>query len=343
MEPPLTPFEIEVIAPNLKRRLSGVTATVLRLVPIQARMIGIVTTGPGLPPDLPHVALWRIPFLPRRRRVWHARRNLDLLAGVVLKRLFRADYRMVFTSSSPRSRSRWTRWLLGQCDQLVATHERNARVMPGQCRVIPHGVDVTAFSPLPRGHFHRPDLQLIGCFGRIRPAKGTADLIEALCRLLPRHPGWGAVIMGRVMPKDTAFAEGLRHRVARAGLADRILFLPETPLTEMAAAYSDLGLYVSPSHLEGFGLTPLEAMACAVPVVASRGIGAFDEQIEDGVTGRLFRCGDPEDLEQTLAALISDPQGLARMAEAARRRSVDHFSIQAEAKALVALYREMLA
>ena len=69
--------DIDVIAPNLKRRLSGVTATVVRLVPMQARRIGIVTTGPGLPADMPHVALHRLPFLPRRRRVWHARRNVE--------------------------------------------------------------------------------------------------------------------------------------------------------------------------------------------------------------------------------------------------------------------------
>lgn len=50
---------IEVIAPNLKRRLSGVTTTVVRLIPLLAREIAIVTTGPGLPPDLPHLPLWR--------------------------------------------------------------------------------------------------------------------------------------------------------------------------------------------------------------------------------------------------------------------------------------------
>lgn len=342
IQPP-NPLEIEVIAPNLKRRLSGVTATVVGLVPLQARQIGIVTTGPGLPPGLPHLALARIPFLPRRPRVWHARRNLDLLAGVVLKRLLRADYRLVFTSSSPRPRSGWTRWLLGHCDRLVATHGRNAKVMPDICRIIPHGVDTQAFAPRPKGYFQRPDLRLIGCFGRIRPAKGTADLVEALCHLLPQHPGWGGVIMGRVMPKDAAFAEGLRQRIAHAGLADRIFFHPEARLTDMAAAYSDLGLYVAPSHLEGFGLTPLEAMACAVPVIASRGIGAFDEQIEDGVTGRLFTCGNAADLKHVLADLITNPEGLATMAEAARQRAISQFSIEGEASALVDLYREMLA
>ena len=58
-----------------------VTTTVLRLVPVQAREIGIVATGPGLPPEVPHVSLWRVPFLPRRTRVWHARRNNEMVLG----------------------------------------------------------------------------------------------------------------------------------------------------------------------------------------------------------------------------------------------------------------------
>ena len=65
-----------VVAPNLKRRLSGVTATVVRLIPVQAKMIAIRATGPGLPPDVPHIPLLRAATLPRDRwRVWHARRN----------------------------------------------------------------------------------------------------------------------------------------------------------------------------------------------------------------------------------------------------------------------------
>ena len=88
--PALSP--IEVIAPNLKRRLSGVTATVVRLIPIQARQIGIVTTGPGLPPSLPHISLSSLPFLPRDRwRVWHARRNTEMALGLILRGLFRTS------------------------------------------------------------------------------------------------------------------------------------------------------------------------------------------------------------------------------------------------------------
>ena len=336
--------EIEVIAPNLKRRLSGVAATVLRLVPLQAREIGIVTTGPGLPPDLPHLPLWRIPFLPRRARIWHARRNTDLLAGVILKRLFRVDLRLVFTSSSPRARSGWTRWLIGHCAAVVATSPRNAAVMPAQipCEVIPHGIDTAIFSPQSPGFFALPGQKLIGCFGRIREKKGSADLVRALIRVLPAHPEWSAVLMGRITTKEQNFAAGLRAEIRAAGLEPRILLLPETDPSQMPAAYSDLSLYVAPSHYEGFGLTPVEAMACGVPVMASRGVGTFDDQVQEGETGLLVPPRDVDALAAALNDLLSDPARLAKMAKVARAHVETHFAIDAEAAALNRLYRRLL-
>ncbi|MFN3526833.1 MAG: glycosyltransferase family 1 protein, partial [Paracoccus sp. (in: a-proteobacteria)] len=92
-----------VIAPNLKRRLSGVTATVVRLIPVQARMIDIRATGPGLPPDLPHIPLARAACMPRDRwRVWHARRNTEMALGLILRHVLRRKYRLLFTSAAQR-------------------------------------------------------------------------------------------------------------------------------------------------------------------------------------------------------------------------------------------------
>lgn len=335
--------EIEVIAPNLKRRLSGVTATVVRLVPLQAKTIGIRATGPGLPPDVPQIALWRLPFLARRPRVWHARRNSDLLIGVILLRVFRMDLRLIFTSSSPRKRSGWTLWLLSHCVRLVATAPKNAGVMPKPCTLIPHGVDTQVFQPKGRGYFDRPTQHLIGCFGRVRDKKGTADFVQALCAILPTRPVWSGVIMGRIQAKDEGFAQGLRKKIAQAGLSERIIFAPETTLDRMPEAYSDLAIYVAPSHLEGFGLTPIEAMACGVPAVATQGVGAFDDQVSEGVTGHLVPPAAPDELARVLAGLIDAPEHLADLADAARRHAEARFSLEGEAAALNTLYREVLA
>ena len=78
-----------VIVPNFKIRLSGVTSTIIALLPIQSKLISMKATGPGLPKDLPHIPLIKLIFLSREiSRVWHARRNTEMLVGILLKFMF---------------------------------------------------------------------------------------------------------------------------------------------------------------------------------------------------------------------------------------------------------------
>ncbi|MBI1171021.1 glycosyltransferase [bacterium] len=344
-EPALS--QIEVIAPNLKRRLSGVTATVVRLIPVQARQIGIVTTGPGLPPDLPHVALWRMAFLPRDRwRVWHARRNTEMLLGLILRHVLRRKLRLLFTSASQRRHTGYTRWLIERMDGVVATSARTAAYLARPAQVILHGIDTTGFAPAAdraalRRRLGLPDGVLIGCYGRIRAQKGTGDFVEAMIALLPQRPNVVALVMGRATDPHAAYLDGLKAQVARAGLSDRIRFLPEVAVDQMPDWYRALDIYVAPQRWEGFGLTPLEAMACAVPVVAAR-VGAFEELIAPGETGALVDPGDVAALARATAALIDDPDLRAAQSVAARSRVERGFRIEDEAAALIAVYRRLL-
>ncbi len=339
------PDPIEVIAPNLKRRLSGVTATIVRLVPVQARMIGIVTTGPGLPGDLPHVPVWRLPFLRRRLRVWHARRNTEMLLGLVL-RACGMRLRLLFTSASQRRHTGYTRWLIGRMDAVVATSAKTASYLERPATVIHHGIDTQGFAPAAdraalRARLGLPDGVLVGCYGRIRAQKGTDAFVDAMIALLPARPAVTALVMGRATEGQGAFLEGLKAKAAAAGLQDRILFPPEVTVDRMADWYRVLDLYVAPQRWEGFGLTPIEAMACAVPVVATR-VGAFEE-IVTPETGALVAPGDIAALTAACVPFLDDPARLASAAQAARDRAVAAFRIEDEAAALVAIYRGLLA
>jgi mannosyltransferase len=339
---------IDVIAPNLKRRLSGVTATVIRLVPVQAQAIGIVTTGPGLPADLPHVPLWRLALMPADRpRVWHARRNTEMLAGLILRHLFRRRLRLLFTSAAQRRHTGWTRRLIAAMDAVVATSPQAAAFLDRPARVIPHGVDTALFHPAA----DRPALRralglpqtgpLIGCFGRLRAQKGTDVLVGAALDVLPRHPGATLVFTGRETADNRGFMGALRDQIAAAGLADRIRFLGERPWEEIVHLYAALDLFVAPARHEGFGLTPLEAMASGVPVIATR-TGAFETQVAEGETGWLVPPGDAAALAAALDTALSDPARLAAMGAAARSRVETGFAIGTEAARLVALYRDLL-
>jgi mannosyltransferase len=342
------PRDIKVLAPNLKRRLSGVTATIARLVPVQAHDIGIRATGPGLPADVPHLPLWRVVLLSRDRwRVWHARRNTEMALGLVLRHVLRLRLRLMFTSASQRVHTGYTRWLIHRMDAVVATSRRSAAYLEVPATVILHGIDTGTFSPASdpaaiRARLGLPvDALLVGCYGRIRTQKGTGDFVAAMIRLLPDMPQVTALVMGRATEAHGSYLEGLKAQVENAGLAGRIRFLPEVPVDAMADWYRVLDLFIAPQRWEGFGLTPLEAMACGTPVLATR-VGAFEDLVVAGTTGDLIAPEDPEAMTAAAKALLADPARLAAMRRAARAHVEDGFRIEDEARALIAIYRHLL-
>lgn len=343
------PDAIEVIAPNLKRRLSGVTTTVVRLVPLQARLIGIVTTGPGLPPHLPHLPLWRCFILPRDRwRVWHARRNTEMVLGLILRHLFRRRLKLLFTSAAQRRHKGFTRWLIRQMDRVVATSAQAASYLEVPATVVMHGVDCDIFHPaedrpaLRRALGLDEEALLIGCFGRVRAQKGVDLLVDAALALLPSRPLVQVLFTGRVTDDQRGFYEAEQARLRAAGLDGRVRFLGELDWDAVAQHYRVLDLFCAPARWEGFGLTPLEAMASGVPVVAAR-VGAFEALIHEGETGSLVPPGDAAALAEAIRHWIDDPARMAQGARAARAHVEVNHRIEAEADCLVAIYHEMLA
>lgn len=339
--------DIAVIAPNFKRRLSGVTATIVRLVPIQARDIGIAATGPGLPDHVPHISLWRVLTLPRDRwRVWHARRNTEMLGGLILRHVFRRRLRLLFTSASQRQHSGYTKWLISKMDAVIATSGKTAQYLDRPAHVVMHGIDADGFCPAEdksalRRALGYPQGVLVGCFGRVRRQKGVDLFVDAMLRVLPKHPDAHGLVMGRVTDAHEGFVAEQKAKVAASPVAERIHFLPEHAIDRMAEPYAALDLYVAPQRWEGFGLTPLEAMACGVPVVATRA-GAFEDLIADDETGRLVDIGDLDAMTAAIDMLLTDEDRRQDWAEKARRRVLAGFRIEDEAAALVEIYRGLL-
>lgn len=343
------PDQIDVLAPNFKRRLSGVTATVVRLVPRQAKSIAIASVAPDLPDHVPQISIGALLTMsrggPSGARVWHARRNTEMLAGLVLKHLLRKRLKLLFTSASQRQHTGYSKWLIRRMDRLIATSARTASYLDGPADVVLHGIDAESFRPPPdRSALQRelglPDGPVIGCFGRIRAQKGTDLFVDCMLSCLRERPGT-AILLGRATQKHHSFEQDLKDRVARAGMAERIRFLGEVDVDKIAPYYQALDLFIAPQRWEGFGLTPLEAMACGVPVIATR-VGAFDELVLDGETGTLIERDDLSAMTRATALLLDDPALRAKMATAARAHVEEHFSLEREAERLIAIYREML-
>lgn len=348
---PVDPAGLEVLAPNFKKRLSGVTATVERLVPLQHRSLAIAAVAPRLPAHVPQIRLRDLLTLPcagpSGARVWHARRNSEMLAGLVLKHLLRKRLKLVFTSASQRHHTLWSKALIARMDAVIATSQATARYLDRPATVIRHGVDLDRFTPPADRAAHKaamglPPGPLIGCFGRIRAQKGTDVFVDAMIAVLRDRPDATAIILGRTTETHRRFEHGLRRRILSAALEDRILFKPEVPIYDMPDWYRALDLLVAPQRWEGFGLTPLEAMACGVPVIATR-VGAFDEVIADRSTGMLIAPGDSGPMAAAAAVYLDNPAERMLQGEAARRHAEAQFDIQAEADAIIAVYRDLLA
>ncbi len=192
--------------------------------------------------------LWRR----RTPLIWHARRNNEMIVGVLLRSLG-WPLKLVFTSAAQRHHTWITRWLIRRMDAIIATSEISASFLKREATVIPHGVDTDRYAPpadraAAFAEAGLPGRYAIGCFGRVRAQKGSDVFVEAMCRLLPRYPDFTAVMVGAITPEQMAFANGLKKRIEAAGLQSRIVITGELANRGGAAlvpAADDLRLHLA--------------------------------------------------------------------------------------------------
>ncbi|MEX0587621.1 MAG: glycosyltransferase family 4 protein [Cyanobium sp.] len=351
---------------NLHRRYTGVSATVRALVPHQRQSlaIGLLDWGRlGLASNVCFMDLlrqgWSRPS-EGRYRIWHARRDVEIVVGLLLKKLLHQPWKIVFTSAAPKPPGIWLSALLRQCDAVIATSERSAQFLSTCAEIINHGVDTSHYSPPLNDNLHRlrepidltgvvvpvavpqslQHLYWIGSFGRIRPSKGTDLLVEALIQVLPDFPDFAAVMTGLCQVKHQKFYQTLQAKINAAGLAGRIVFLGDLEREAVLACYRRVILCVAASRTEGFGLTPLEAMACGRAVLVS-GAGVWP-QVVDSEVGSAFETGSLVSLMQALRGLLCHPERLWQMGKRGRERSVARHSLQREADQINRLYRKLI-
>jgi mannosyltransferase len=328
-------------------RYSGVTATNRLIGPRLAPVLKTAWLGSDCPDGVARIGcggLWRLRRAGRTATIWHARRNVEMIAGLLLKRLG-WPFALVFTSAAQRQHTRLTRWLIARMDAVIATSEAAAARLQRPATVIHHGIDTAIYCPpADRAVAWRdsglPGRYGIGCFGRVRPQKGTDVFVAAMCRLLPRYPDFTAIIIGEVTAQYRGFARRLQDEAASAGLSYRIRFFDYLPIGDVPRWYQRILIYAFTSRNEGFGLTLLEATAAGTAVVAARA-GAADVVIRDGDTGVLVPPSDVEALVAALEPLMRDPARAAAMGERARAQAVAEFSVAAEAEAIAKVYRTL--
>lgn len=205
-------------------------------------------------------------------------------------------------------------------------HALGLGVSAGHLSCETNGVDVQAFQPQPRtagglrDELGIPaDAPLLGFVGRLSPEKGPSVFVRAALLLHSRAPEVHFVMVGEgpLEPELRRLAElfGLQGRMHFAGLR-----------RDMQAIYSELDVVVSSSNSEAMPLALMEAMACGLPIVATR-VGGVPDLVEHGETGWLVGPGEFDDLAGRCGELVADAAMRRRMGERARQRVVERFDL----------------
>jgi len=240
--------------------------------------------------------------------------------------------------TSPHRRIAYERQLGRAVDRVVVQCQDEVRelllmgVPRARMVLIPSGVNTELFRPdgpaEPRGN--RPRILTVG---RLVERKGFADVIRALTVV----PGAELVVVGGGSDGPDPYADRLLNLAAQCRVADRVTMAGPVPAQEMPRWYRSADVLAAAPWYEPFGLTPLEAMACGVPVVATA-VGGLTDTVVDGVTGDLVPPRQPRALGAALRRLLGDEMRRLEYAAAAGDRAGHSYSWRRVATQLTAVY-----
>ncbi|MCW2705379.1 MAG: hypothetical protein JWQ37_3374 [Blastococcus sp.] len=248
--------------------------------------------------------------------------------------------------TSPPDRIELERGLCRDVSHVVATCSdevfelRRLGLPSDRATIVPCGVDTAVFTPrgpvAPRGERKR-----LLVLGRIVERKGHDDAVRALRAV----PDAELVVVGGPPPDAVDDDPEVRRLTALAresGVADRLVFTGAVSRADVPAWVRSADVVLAVPWYEPFGITPLEAMACGRPVVATA-VGGLVDSVADGVTGDLVPPRDPDRLGEVVSALLADDERRAAYGAAGVRRARARYRWSRVVADTESVYRQVLA
>ncbi len=237
-----------------------------------------------------------------------------------------------------------TRYGIEQSDAVTAVSQALRRATQEQLgvynsiEVVPNFIDPRRFEEARRlpgaRRWARAGEKLLVHISNFRPVKRVLDVVEVFLKVRRELPA-RLLFVG-----DGPERARVEQRCRQCGDCDDIVFIGNLPLVEEVLVGADL--FLLPSENESFGLAALEALACEVPVVASRA-GGLPEVVRDGENGFLLPVGDVDGMARAALALLRDPERHRAFAQEARRWAVAEFDQTAVVGRYRAIYERVLA
>jgi glycosyltransferase involved in cell wall biosynthesis len=295
------------------------------------------------PPDLVHAHFWMsgLAALAAARPLGLPVVQTFHALGVVKRRHQGAK------DTSPPGRLERERMLAREVDRIVATcsDEVFELVRMGadlrRTTVVPCGVDLDLFRPDGPAEPRDPDHARLLVVSRLVERKGIGNVITALTQL----PGAELVVAGGPPARRLAGdpeARRLADLAERLGVAGRVDLRGQVEPRDLPALYRSADLVVCVPWYEPFGIVPLEAMACGVPVVASA-VGGLVDTVVDGVTGVHVPPRRADLLAGALAGLLADPPRRAALGMAGARRARHRYGWDRIARGTLEGYASLVA
>jgi len=213
-------------------------------------------------------------------------------------------------------------------------------VAPDKVEVIPMGVDLKGlFTPDPGVQRKTDELLFVG---RLVEVKGLQILLDAMPKVLAKHPGIRLVVAG-AGPLESE----LRASAAKLNMTDRVDFLGMVPQSKLPLLYQQATLAVFPFIVtksgvqEGFGLVVVEAMGCCCPVIAGD-LPAIQDTVVHEENGLIFPSGNAQVLADSILKLLDDPEFRARLAGEGRKSVVQNFDWEIIAGRYAEIYGKLI-
>ena len=223
-------------------------------------------------------------------------------------------------------------------------------VKPERIRTIPCGFDCDEFTPLDKAdcaaHIGvNPDEKIVLQLGRMVPRKGVDNVIRGMAAMLRKQnmPARLLIVGGdsdNPCPVRTPEIGRLQTIAREEGIADRVTFTGRRGREELKYYYNASDLFVSTPWYEPFGITPLEAMACGVPVIGSN-VGGIKYSVEHERTGYLVPPDDPDVLAERMLEVLANDEKRAALSRQAIRRVNRLFTWETVTDQLADLYAEI--
>jgi len=211
-----------------------------------------------------------------------------------------------------------TRIVLGNADAVIALtddmKQEIQRLWPGEISVIPNGINLKKFERISRESARR-ELEIeqgdkvVLFVGTLRQIKGADYLVTAMQYILRAEPRSRLILVG-----DGAERQKLEHLVSDLHLSARVSFVGKIQNEQIPTFMIASDVFVLPSLSEGLPVVVLEALAAALPIVATS-VGGVPSIVADGINGFLIKSRDVGQIADKVLLLLSDPELRHRMSE----------------------------